>query len=70
VLSYDSAWFQRLKFKCDKLVSNFAFIFYLRRYIEEEARKLAAGEALKALAAQNGALIQVGRCKLTLSNSR
>ena len=28
----DSAWFQRLKLKCDELLSSFAFKFNLRRY--------------------------------------
>ena len=31
--SIGSAWFQRLKLKYDKRVSNFAFIFNLRRYV-------------------------------------
>ena len=32
--SFKSACFQRLKLKYDKLVSNFAFNFNLRRYIK------------------------------------
>ena len=30
--SIESAWFQRLKLKCDEPLSNFAFNFNLRRY--------------------------------------
>jgi len=30
----ESAWFQRLKVKCDEPFSNFAFNFNLRRYIK------------------------------------
>jgi len=32
--SVDSAWFHRLKLKCDKLLSSFAFTFNLRRYVK------------------------------------
>ena len=31
----DRAWFQRLNLYCDKLLSNFAFNFILRRYSKE-----------------------------------
>jgi len=51
--SMESAWFQRLKEQYDKMVSNFAFIFNLRRYTmdsldmfdkgEDRAQCLAAG---------------------------
>jgi hypothetical protein len=30
-----AAWYQRLKLLCDEVLSNFAFNFNLRRYIEE-----------------------------------
>ena len=30
-----SAWLQRLKLKCDKLLSGYAFEFNLRRYIKD-----------------------------------
>jgi hypothetical protein len=32
--SFDSAWFQRLKLKCDEILSNLAYNFSLRRYTE------------------------------------
>ena len=32
---FESAWFQRLKLKCDELLSNFAFNFNMRCYILE-----------------------------------
>jgi len=56
---------QHLKPKCDKLLSNSAFEFNLRRYNQvktlEEARVTAEQEREDA---------EVGRCRLTLSNPR
>jgi hypothetical protein len=55
---------KRLKLEFDELLSNFAFKSKLRRY--SLASPAAAAEAGKRLAAP----LVVGRCRLTLSNSR
>ena len=47
---------ERLKLKCDELLSNFAFKLNLRRYIMDEAMYFSAGHG-------DG---QVERCRLTL----
>ena len=45
---------ERLKLKCDHLVSKFAFTFYLRRYTKATYDALATS------------LCKVGRCRLIL----
>jgi hypothetical protein len=58
---------ERLKLKYDRLLSNLPFKFDLRRYIVA----LDYDEAKHASAACRGAhCIEVGRCKMTLSNPR
>ena len=51
---------QHLKLEYDKLLSAFAFKFNLRRITESAAEPSAASESAA----------EVGRCRLTLSNSR
>jgi hypothetical protein len=48
---------QRLRLKCDQLLSNFAFSFNLRRYT------LAGIDVLRKIVNH-----PVGQCRLTLSN--
>jgi len=52
---------KRLKLKCDKLLSNVAFKFNLRRY---------NAEAAKGMKAANLEMAKVGRCRFTLSDPR
>jgi hypothetical protein len=65
--STESAWFHRLKLKCDEPLSDFAVKFNLRRYKNaanaEEARKLG-------FLVIDVKTAEVWRCRLTLSNSR
>jgi len=52
-----------LKLKCDEVLSNFAFKFNLRRFIEENSNAYREGAKLGYFVKS-----QVGRCRLTLSN--
>jgi hypothetical protein len=51
----ESAWFQRMKLKYDKPLSNHAFNFNLRRYIKE---KISAGDVIT--------IDKARRCRLNL----
>jgi hypothetical protein len=59
---------ERLKLKCDTLISTFAFKFNLRRYIQAALDLLLGCLVAALLLRHRGAM--VGRCRLTLSNPR
>jgi hypothetical protein len=62
-LRFDRPWFQRLKLKCDVLLSTSAFKFKLRRYTKQE---LEMGDKITKGAAPNPKAEQGGGQGLTL----
>jgi hypothetical protein len=67
---------ERLKLKCDALLTTFAFEFNLRRYIMTDTYKntnileaCSVEKRLETLTELSESL-EVGRCRLTLSNPR
>ena len=65
---------KRLKLKCDKSLSKFAFKFNLRRCIKEMRavtfKEVDGAAAMRDFFAQFTAACKVRRCRLTIANQR